>query len=155
MVKDIVALAPDTAIDAAARLLTQNGISAAPVVDENGRPLGVVSHTDLLDSDRPRSGTEGRRFYYRIWGGEVRAMGVLWNQPSPEAGVASDVMSPRLLTIAGSATVDEAARQMLGRHIHRLFVVEQGRIVGLITALDCLRALVGAEAPTASLRDVQ
>jgi len=47
MIRDIVALAPDTSIEAAGRLLALHSISAAPVVDAEGRALGVVSLSDI------------------------------------------------------------------------------------------------------------
>jgi len=66
MVRDIIALAPDTAIDAISQLFSLNCISAAPVIDRTGRVLGIVSQTDLLDAERPRSGAQGQHFYYRV-----------------------------------------------------------------------------------------
>jgi CBS domain-containing protein len=144
MVREVVAVASDTSLDAVARLLALNDISGAPVVDDDGRPMGVVSQRDLIDAERPRSGREGRTSYYRVWNGDVRAIGLLGTTPPPVRGVAADVMSSPLMTIDAGAGIDEAARRMLRGHIHRLFVVERGKVVGLVTALDCLRALVGA-----------
>ncbi len=143
MVRDVVALAGNTSLDAASRLFTLHQISGAPVVDEDGRPVGVVSRSDLLDAERPRSGQPGGRLYYRIWNGQIRATGMLTDAPAPDPGVASDVMTSPLVTIAEDAPIEEAARRMLAMRVHRLFVVKGDRLVGVLSALDCLRALVG------------
>ncbi len=144
MVRDVVALASDTSLDAVSRLLCVHQISGAPVIDETGHHIGVVSHHDLLDPERPRSGDVGRRVYYRVWNGNIRAVGLVTSTPAPEPGVAADVMSSPLYTIDPEAPVEEAARRMVDMHVHRLFVVDKGRVIGLLTALDCLRAIVGA-----------
>jgi len=153
MVRDIIALAPDTAIDAISQLFSLNGISAAPVIDRTGQVLGVVSLSDLVDAERPRSDTLGQHFYYRVWRGEVRAVGIVCGEPPKQTGVAKDVMSAPILTISADATVEDASRRMLDDHVHRLFVLESGRVTGLTSALDCLRAFVEDAAPARSPRE--
>jgi len=143
MVRDVVALTGETSLDAASRLFTLHQISGAPVVDDVGRPLGVVSRSDLLDIERPRSGTPGSRFYYRIWNGDICAVGLLTPQtPTEQPGVVKDVMSAPMVTIGADATVEEAGRIMVDLHVHRLFVLDNGRLVGIVSALDCLRAVL-------------
>jgi CBS domain-containing protein len=143
MVREVVAVASDTSLDAVARLFALNGISGAPVIDDDGRLLGVISQSDLTDAERARSGAPGRPLYYRVWNGDIRAMGVVSLVPEPLRGVAADVMSTALVAIEHDATIEAAARRMLAEHVHRLLVVERGRVVGLISALECLRALIG------------
>jgi CBS domain-containing protein len=143
MVRELLAVSCDTSLDAVARVLAINNISGAPVVDDEGRPVGVISQSDLIDADRQRSGGSGQSCYYRVWNGEIRAMGTVAETPSPRPGVAADVMSTNVLTIESDASVEEAARRMLAAHVHRLLVVSRGKVVGLISALDCLGALVG------------
>jgi CBS domain-containing protein len=154
MIRDIVALAPDTSIEAAGRLLALHSISAAPVVDAEGRALGVVSLSDIASPNSPRSSAQGKHFYYRIWRGQIHAEGIVCYEPSTQHGVASDVMSVPLVTIDADAGVDEAARRLLVSHIHRLFVVEDGRVTGVISALDCLRTLVGGESAAESPQEL-
>lgn len=142
MIRDVVAVAGDTSLDAVARVFALNDISGAPVIDDQGRPLGAISQSDLLDAERRRSGLEGSPFYYRVWNGDIRTMGTVTAAPRPQRGVAADVMSSPLLTIDADLGVEEAARLMVRERVHRLFVVDRGRVVGLVSALDCLRALV-------------
>ncbi len=144
MVREVIAVASDTSLDAVARLFALNGISGAPVIDDDGRLLGVISQSDLTDAERVRSGCDGRPLYYRVWNGDIRAMGIVSLVPEPAHGVAADVMSTGLVAIEHDASIETAARRMLSERVHRLLVVERGRVVGLISALDCLRALLGA-----------
>ncbi len=146
MVHDVVAVAGDTSLDAVRRLFALHQISGAPVIDDDGRVVGVVSQADVIDPERPRSGTSGRTFYYRVWNGDIRATGTLLPAPAPEPGTAADVMSSPVLCIDHKATLDEAATRMLDARVHRLFVTRKGKIVGLVTALDCLRTFAHAAA---------
>lgn len=145
MVREVVAVASDTSLEAVARLFALNDVSGAPVVDDAGRPLGVITQPDLVDPGRPRSGQVGRTVYYRVWNGDVRAMGVIAPPVVPMPGVATDVMTTPLLTVDRNAPIAEAARVMVRERVHRLFIVEKGRIMGVVSALDCLRALVGGD----------
>jgi CBS domain-containing protein len=149
MVREVVAVASDTSLEAVARLFVLSDVSGAPVIDDSGHPLGVVSQRDLIDSERPRSGGEGRPVYYRVWNGEIRAMGIVTGPLARASGVAADVMSNPLLTIETGASIQEAARRMLSEHVHRLFVVEKGRLIGVVSALDCLRHLARLGGPLA------
>jgi predicted transcriptional regulator len=100
----------------AATFLTERRISAAPVIDEAGRPIGVVSKSDLL--------------IHRAKGG-------------PET-VASDLMTPAVFTAPRDAPAAGVVRDMVRLKVHRLFVVDEfGVLIGVISALDILRRLSG------------
>jgi CBS domain-containing protein len=144
MSRDVLAVAPDSSLRTVARLFAVHDISGVPVIDARARVVGVVSKGDLVAApERPPSEVVPRHIYYRLWQGEVTAEGTADEAPAPPGGVAADVMSPTVLTIDGESTVIEAARIMVREKVHRLVVTGGGRVQGIITALDCLWAIVG------------
>jgi CBS domain-containing protein len=117
MARDVVPLSSDDSIAHAASVLLEHKISGAPVVDDAGRCIGVISSTDFVRCVDESS--------------EV-----------PNLAVA-DIMAPVVQSIAQRSSLLEAGQMMCGAHIHRLFVVDgDGHPVGVLTALDLVAATV-------------
>jgi CBS domain-containing protein len=118
MTIEVVVAHPTTPIKQVADLLAGHGLSALPVIDGQGRVLGVVSETDLLgDSQRPAGG--------------------------PMATTAGEVMTSPAVTVSPHATLTEAARRMQAGGLKRLPVVAgSGRLIGIVSRADLLRPLV-------------
>lgn len=140
MTRNVFAVAPDTSLETVARLLATRHLSGVPVVDGHGRPVGVISQADLVDPDRARSGEVGRSIFYQV-GGNTRELS--FEDVAIGEGVAADLMSPFVLSVAPTSRVEDAARMMLSDGVHRLIVVEGERIVGIVSTTDLLRALSG------------
>jgi CBS domain-containing protein len=119
-----VSIRGDATVREAIELLTRRGISGAPVIDEAGRPVGVVSRGDILVHDREAAGNAG----------------------APRGEVASrvrDIMTPVVFCVSPEAPASRVVREMVELKVHRLFVVDDlGTLVGVITVLDLLRHLV-------------
>jgi CBS domain-containing protein len=137
-----ISLDAEATMAEAAQLLRQRGFSAAPVIDAAGRPIGVVSRTDLLILNRelvPPVCVEDDSGWdmspeSTVWAGF--SSGVTGETPVKE------VMTPSVLTIAPDAPARKVARRMLDSKVHQLFVAdEDGALVGVISALDILRHL--------------
>lgn len=123
MQRDVLSVSPKTALLDVHRLFLSEEIHGAPVIDEDDRGLcGMVSATDLLRATLDREELE-----------------------SPESRCAADIMVPDVVTIGPEASVADAARVMREQRIHRLVVVENREVVGLITTFDIIGALVEAE----------
>jgi CBS domain-containing protein len=119
MSRDPITVAPDEFVVDAERLLKTYRISGLPVV-ANGAVIGVISQSDLVVA---RSSAMISGHWDRL---RVRHL-----------------MSTPAVTVHTTATVRYAAREMMGRHIHRLVVVgDDGTPVGVVTSLDLLRAIV-------------
>jgi CBS domain-containing protein len=101
-------------------------ISGLPVVDKGGRILGVVSASDVLTA-------------------EAEAESVTMGQDLMQETSARDIMTPRPYTVAPDEDVREVARQMLYGDVHRLFVVEGERLVGVISTTDMVRAIANGK----------
>ncbi len=112
MTPTAVSVQPGTAFKEIARLLDEFGITAVPVVDEAGRPVGVVSEADLL-----RRRTSGSA-----------------------ANAAADLMSSPVITARPEWSVVRAARVMEKHKVKRLPVVDaDGRLIGVLSRSDLLR----------------
>ncbi len=141
MTRDVYAVSPATDLATAARLLVSHHISGAPVIDSHGQVIGVVTLTDLADPDRGHSEKPGDSLFYRVHHHRARAIGDGGDPTVAEAGVVADVMSPYILSIEPGASVLDAAKLMVADEVHRLLVLDQGKLVGIISSMDVLRAI--------------
>jgi CBS domain-containing protein len=110
-----------------AERLAHSRISALPVLDMRERPVGVVSRFDLLRVGRLRART-------------ARGDALL---DLPDVPVRK-VMHPRVIAVGLDATMTEVGRTMLEHHVHRVLVIEDGRLVGIVTTTDAMRAVAAA-----------
>ena len=120
------------------RLIEENRISAIPIVDLQGVPIGIVSESDLLLKER-RSELEKEpdlihlRRQHRL-------------RSKAEAVVAEDLMTSPPITITTSAPLAEAARLMQERNVRRLIVVDpRGRIAGIVSRSDLLQVFLRSD----------
>ena len=138
MTEDVFAVARDTSLGTAVRMLSDRAITGAPVIDGEARVVGVISRSDLFDCYR-KSSTPGKPVYFRVTNDELV---ILRDEGPPRAGVVDDVMSRFVLSISPDRTVIDAVRLMVADEVHRLLVVEDHRVVGIITSMDVMKALV-------------
>ena len=125
----------------AVAMLTDRGFSAAPVIDGAGRPVGVLSRTDLLVHER-----EQGHHATLAWEADLESplkpahQGFSVEVVDPTR--VRDIMTPVVFTVGLHAPAREAVEQMLALKVHQLFVVDEaGALVGVISALDVLRRL--------------
>lgn len=137
MTREVFAVAPDTSLETAARLLAERRVSGAPVIDEHHRVVGVISVSDLADPDRVPSDDPGYPIFYRVTDGWTDEVGDhAWSRP----GCVRDLMTAAVIAIAADATIVEAANRMLQLGVHRLLVVHGDRLSGVVSTVDLLRA---------------
>lgn len=135
MTSDVVCVAPGTRLKDLARLLLDRRISGAPVVDEAGHLVGVISETDLLAKEvgRPMS----RRTPLDWIFGERPSSS---EQRRHEATTVEQAMTAPAMTVAADSPLREAAAIMVDRSVNRLPVTDDGRLAGIITRADLVRA---------------
>lgn len=149
MTPDVVTVPPETPVIAMARLLSDRGISAVPVVDAEGKVLGIVTEADLIrrlagEEDKPTS-----------W------FGALFSDPTSQAeryarthGVtAKDLMTEKVVSVAPDATAAHIAHVMEEKKVRRVVVVEGEKLKGIVSRADLLRALVAPPHEEAELSD--
>ena len=139
MTTELVTVAPATPVSAVAQLLVERGISAVPVVDGD-QLVGIVSEADLLH--REEAGTEAKPSWWSelFRSTEDRAQAYL----KTHGQRAEDVMSRDLKTVGPDAELAEVAALMDRGRIKRLPVLEDGRLLGIVSRADLLRVLVKA-----------
>jgi CBS domain-containing protein len=135
-----ISLHEEATLAEAARLLKERHFCAAPVIDAAGRPVGVVSRTDLLTHDRaliPQVCLEDDS------GWDMFPESTAWaGFAATEQTPVKEVMTRTVFTISPDAPAREVARRMLESKVHQLFVAdEDGALIGVISALDILRHL--------------
>ena len=124
-----------------ARLLMDNRISGVPVVDVDGTVLGVVSEADLLIKEQG-PGAIHHRPLARFLGESRKTRAQLVKLG---AITAAEAMTSPAVTITSGRPIHEAAAIMTARRINRLPVVDNGRLVGIISRADLVRAYVRSD----------
>jgi CBS domain-containing membrane protein len=138
MTRTVYCVQPDVGVDLLATLFLKHNVSGLPVVNERGRPMGVVSKTDLLrhlDEDR---GEVART--------HVEEAAVLAELGGGFAGVeiagttVRDIMMPIVFAVAQDTSIPKAAALMVNEGIHRVPVVDaSGAVCGILSTLDIAR----------------
>ena len=146
MQSHVVTLAAHTPLSSVQRLFYEESIHGAPVVDEEGRVVGMLSSADLLRAavDRhdvapgePAQHQNDLDLSHAEW---ERAPADLAERIGVESTVA-DAMSVGVVDVPPDAKVSEIARQMRDHHIHRVVVVDDGKLCGLISSFDLIQLL--------------
>jgi CBS domain-containing protein len=125
--------AAELPLQTAARLMSENGVGALPVIDGPGHVIGLLSEADLSMGVENGDGSRRRRG--------------AWRHPAlasaPEAATVRDAMSAPVVTILPTASIGEAAQLMRRRHVRHLPVVDaDGRLRGIVSRGDLLRVFL-------------
>lgn len=134
----VISVAPDTLVAEVAALLAGQHISGVPVL-EHGRLLGVVNEMDLLH--RHELGTEQLPPVEPWWVRLFRADGAPSRYVKSHAARARDVMSRTVVSVSEEATLSEIASLFDSRAVRRVCVAREGRVIGVITRADLVRAM--------------
>jgi CBS domain-containing protein len=135
---DVVCARPDMTVGEVARLLAARRVTGAPVVDDAGRILGVISQNDLVRHASQRvTVSEAGRFRTDV--DDYIEIGRLPADLS--ATPVEKIMQRRVYTVGRDASVAMAANIMRERRVHRLLVTERGRLVGILSSLDLMRVV--------------
>jgi CBS-domain-containing membrane protein len=135
MTKDVITVWRDAPVHEAARLMANHGVSGLPVVDAEGAVLGIVTEADLiLRQAAPRA---------RHWWEQLFAdPDALARDYRKAAGTTvGEVMTTAVVTVSPELRVDTAARILVDRGVRRLPVVRDGRLVGVVSRADLVKAL--------------
>lgn len=146
MTRDVAAVAPETPLRNVARLLLDRGISAVPVIDATGAPIGVVSEGDLIG----RSDSE--RLARRDWWLAIAAGAEgpeLLARADAEKLRARDVMTAPVVSVSETTEAAEIAHLLSAYRIKRVPVLRDGRITGIVSRADLLRALAATQTTAA------
>lgn len=160
MQADVITVAPDASIRELARLLEDSHVSGVPVCDAGGNIVGVVSASDLvrfaadapedetaweLEDDIEPDATENEAAAWSYFQAEEpppRFTDLDWlHGPDLDGVTVREIMTAAPFAVAPQLPIGELARMLLEQRIHRAVVAEEGRLVGIVTTLDVLRAV--------------
>lgn len=139
MVPNPISLRAEAGVTEALMLFTEKGIAAAPVIDEAGRPIGVISRSDLLihqcEHEKQRSGRHDYFYASTFPSGDTSGS-------MKATTTVADLMTPAVFAVSPDTPIHRVVNDMVGLHVHRLFVVdEDGILVGVISTMDVLKNL--------------
>ncbi len=142
MTSNVLTVEPDISIAEAAQLLIEQRISGAPVVDSKGALIGILSEGDLVHR------VKGDYELPRAWW--LKLLGYADDEPreylKSHGTKVADVMSSEVHTVPPTADISEMAEILESRKIKRLPVVEDGRLVGMVSRANIIQALVAGRA---------
>jgi CBS domain-containing protein len=136
MTRDVITVAPEDSVQDVARLLVKQRISATPVLDSGGSVVGIVSERDLMrraeiDTDEKRS------WLRRAWAGRER---LALDYVRTHAGKVADIMTSNVITANPDTSLRDIASLLEQNGIKRVPIVEAGKLVGIVSRADLLRA---------------
>ncbi|HEY1377834.1 MAG TPA: CBS domain-containing protein [Gemmataceae bacterium] len=145
MTEQVVSIPETAPLREAVAALVDRGFSGAPVVNEAGRPVGVISLSDIVVRDRNtvRYALPVPEYYLQS---DLRARldDDLTCAPEPEADRTrvADVMTPTVYAVRPDTPAADVIREMVSLRVHRLFVIDRdGVLVGIIATSDVLQRL--------------
>lgn len=141
MTHSVLSVRREAPLKEVALVLVDHRISGVPVVDVDGAVLGVVSEADLLMKERGADAVRHRPLA-RFLGESRESRSQLAKLAAVTAG---EAMTAPAVTIESGRRISEAAALMIARRVNRLPVVDDGRLVGIVTRADLVRAYVRSD----------
>jgi CBS-domain-containing membrane protein len=141
MTSPVVTIGPEATVRDAAWTLLTHRISAVPVLDGQGRLVGIVSEGDLVR--RAETGTQRRRSWWGMFG--VGSEQLAAEFVRSHGRKVADVMSRNVITAREDTPAPEIARLMETHGIKRVPIVADGKLLGIVSRADFLTALTGMQ----------
>jgi CBS-domain-containing membrane protein len=151
MTKHVISISPETSVFIAIRLMLKNHISGLPVIDNHAALVGILSEGDFLR--RAEIETERKR---SLWLNALLGPADGAADYVHSHGLAvKEVMTPDPITITENTKLDEVVRLMENRKVKRLPVLRDGKVIGIVTRANLMRALLSIHrtAPQSSDND--
>jgi CBS domain-containing protein len=136
MTRAVVTITPSASVQDAAKSLIEHRISGLPVVDDDGRVIGIITEADLIA--RRTSASERRSWWHRFVSDPERLAEDYRKTAGSKVG---DVMTRAVICIGPDMPVEAIATLLTGRGIKRVPVVVAGRLVGIVSRADLVKAL--------------
>lgn len=145
MTREVKTIPAEATLREAAEMLSLFDISGAPVVDETGKVVGMLSESDLLSEAKKRAALP-RLAAFGVFLAPEESLQRIYRDGATL--LVREIMTSHVQTISPETSVDEAADILLRRKINRLPVVDdQNRLLGIVTREDILRAIFGISDP--------
>ena len=162
MSRDLVTVPLTATLAGLALILHENHITGAPVVDDEGLLVGVVSQSDLVRhethpntmprvvqrsfvaaDDDPEAEEPTHAYYTHMDGADLSELRERFIEEDYGDALVADIYTPFTVTSTVETPVATLARLMVEKSVHRVIIVEGKRVVGIVTSMDILRSLAG------------
>lgn len=141
MTRDVITVSPSMTIEEFARILMKNQISGAPVVDEDGSLIGIVTENDLITQNkRLHIPTILRLFDAFIPLGTSRLEKEIMRITATTVG---EICTKKVITVSPETPLEEIATIMTEKKIHLIPVLKEGKIIGIIGKKDIIKGAAG------------
>ena len=149
MTTEVITVDPDVSVQAVAKLLSERGISGVPVIDAADRLVGIVSEGDLLH--RVETGTERLPGRPRSWWLDTIALDreLARDYVKSHGRTARDVMTRDVISVIDTTDLAEIAMLLETKRIKRVPVLRDGKLVGIVSRANLVRALAMTESDPA------
>jgi CBS domain-containing protein len=140
MTTDVIQVDASATIGQAVTLLKKHTISGLPVVDSAGHLVGVITGGDVLRAIQQRA----QKIYHSLFGPTVVIDENVWHEDSQRllALPVQKMMSKGAVTVELNTPIGEIADLMMSQNVRRVFVLQQEKLIGIITRNDIVRWLV-------------
>lgn len=142
----VISVPAEWTIEELAQFLVDKAITGAPVKNEAGKLIGVVSLTDIVRHDSLAEmelrADEPHDYYMHGWEDRLTPedLSSFHIAEKPQVYV-RDIMTPMIFKVDEHTSIQEVADTMIGGRIHRLLVTRESRVVGIVTTMDMLKAI--------------
>lgn len=141
MTRDVITVEPTTTVEDLARLLTRHQISGAPVVDDDGNLIGIVTENDLIrKNSRLHIPTILRLFDAFITIGTSKLEVEIKKMAAFTVG---EICTRDVITVSDETSMEDIATIMTERKVHLLPVLKEGKLAGIVGKKDLIRGVAG------------
>lgn len=146
MTREVVTVTPETRIEDLCDLFRDRKITGAPVVDRQGRLVGIVSKDDVLFRRRgsqagPRQETDIKALFSSGFVGFAQS-------PGEVPSTVGEIMTSDVLSASEETRIEDLCRLMWEKRVHRIPIVRGAVLVGIVSALDICKGVVNGQIPS-------
>ena len=140
MTSPVITIREDATVSDAAKLMLEKDVSALPVLNNSNKLVGILTHSDFGLSPKFRPLVEN---VYSLLGTTTTPEHLEETAHQVGNKRVQDVMRRNIITVQQDASIENLARLMMRSQIHRLPVVDDGKLVGIVTRHDFLKLIAG------------
>ena len=140
MTRDVKTVKPDTPLGEVAALLVEHDISGVPVVDDEGHIVGIISEADLVN-EKKRKAAIPKIGLFGLWTIPMETLEKAYHEGC--SLMAKDLMTRKVITATEDTPLSELAEIMVTKHINRIPIVRDGKLVGIVARSDLVRGQCG------------
>ncbi|MDZ7361670.1 MAG: CBS domain-containing protein [candidate division KSB1 bacterium] len=142
----VISVPADWTLEELAQFLIDKAITGAPVKDSTGKLIGVVSLTDIVRHDSLAEidlrADEPHDYYMHGWEDRLSPEDLAsFHIKEKQQVTVRDIMTPMIFKVDEHTSIQEVADTMIGGRVHRLLVTHEGKVIGIVTTMDLLKAI--------------